>query len=828
MYMGALITKSMHVSEFPNVRSKNSEEISLETFFHKIKSGVWKAPVMQLRRLRATPGKEAEAHAVKESLPCITPIGVCLNGHAVKNLAALSEALCIDLDHTDERTGEVKEKIKSLPWVYGCFISPSGEGVKVMAHVRAEDVMADYPRLYAAVGKAVSQCTGHPYDEKCGILTQPCFYSYDSEAFFRPDAVSFTLDEPAEIGNTPVAVTCLTGAASGNADGKKEIPGAVSAAPGFIVHFLDRFERENPFVRGKRNDIAMKLGRVAAYSGFTPEELKELSKIFIRHYANADFTAADIRKRIESGYQHVIDKGEAGNGGIWGHFGVRVTGDPKSSTRVNNLLEEDVCANEEENATGEDESPEGVMAYNNRLRASTPYIPESVYEHLPQFLKRCIAFATNSRERDLLLLGTLNSCSAVFPYVRFLYHKTVYSPHFYLAVVAPAGTGKGVLSYTVNLLDATQDYYDTLRAKLKTAHEEQLIQWDEELLKARKEKRKPNLELKPLTPALPYFKIPATTSKSRFIESLAAAGEIGCCMTTTEMVTLSTAINQDYGRFEDILLKSFHNEEVSSSYKSDGDPIVARNPHLAVCMSGTQEQFTGFFRSLEVGLFSRFAIYTRQQDLKWESCAPEEKEIDVRNEFRNLGKELFTMHEGLLQSPTRITFTKAQWKRHTEHYTQMIAQNSIEGREAIGGIIYRNGLLVMRLAAILTVFRKWDDYRYAKDYTSSDEDFDTALLIAGTLLEHSLLLSTSLPESQYKPVAMSNPHRMKCVIDALSSKFTYSEFIRAAVDTGISQSTARRMLHRSVESKLVEKEEDGYKKTDVAQDLGSPMTLTPK
>lgn len=292
-------------------------------------------------------------------------------------------------------------------------------------------------------------------------------------------------------------------------------------------------------------------------------------------------------------------------------------------------------------------------------------------------------------------------------------------------------------------------------------------------------------------------------------------------MTTTEMVTLSTAINQDYGRFEDILLKAYHNEEVASSYKTDGDPIVVRNPHLSVCMSGTQEQFCGFFRSLEVGLFSRFAIYTRQQDLRWESCAPEEGATDVRSEFRTLGKELFAMHEGLLQSPTRITFTKEQWKEHTEYYSGAICQNSLEGREAIGGIIYRNGLLAIRLAATLTMFRKWDDYRYAKDYACTDEDFHAALLIARTLLEHSLLLSTSLPESQYKPVAMSNPHRMESVMDVLSEHFTYTEFLHAAIDSGIPKSSARRMLSRAVDAELVEKEENGYKKKEIAHYLGS-------
>ena len=100
-----------------------------------------------------------------------------------------------------------------------------------------------------------------------------------------------------------------------------------------------------------------------------------------------------------------------------------------------------------------------------------------------------------------------------------------------------------------------------------------------------------------------YLKISATTSKSRLIQSLAAAGEIGCCMTTTEINTLVSSLGQDCGKYEDILCKAAHHEEVSSSYKIDGDPIVVHHPHLALSIAGTQEQFRNFFRSLEVGLY---------------------------------------------------------------------------------------------------------------------------------------------------------------------------------------------------------------------------------
>ena len=79
---------------------------------------------------------------------------------------------------------------------------------------------------------------------------------------------------------------------------------------------------------------------------------------------------------------------------------------------------------------------------------------------------------------------------------------------------------------------------------------------------ARREKRKPNIDLKPEEKRTPYFKISPTTSKNRFIESLAAASRTGCFMCSTEIVTLLSALGQDYGKFEDILLKSRKDIEI--------------------------------------------------------------------------------------------------------------------------------------------------------------------------------------------------------------------------------------------------------------------------
>lgn len=796
------------VSEFPGVRSKTSRTITIREFVDTVRSDRYRRQVLEYRRLKALPGHEAEAQAIKENMPCIVPAGVCLNGHAVKDLSVHSRLLCVDLDHTDRRTQEVFGLACSLPFTYASIISISGEGIKMLVRVRMEDVRQDYARLYAAVGNAVSAHVGHPYDEKCKILTQPCFYSYHPEAYYNAEAVAFEMPEvmPASAIYESASSASAASATATSATEKRKmllsaaeaIPGDVrgsvpTSACGFIPRLLDDFERNNPFRRGNRNDLALKLGRVAGSKGFSPDEMEKLISLFSDRYASGDFTAEDIRQRVVAGYQFVECLPKEQKEPARGQKGVRVTYTP-------------VCG------SNEDDAPEVVLEKNDELRADAPYIPDTVFASLPDFLIRCCRYTSDKRERDMALLGCLNSCSAIFPYVSFLYKRSLYSPHFYLASVAAAGAGKGIMAFTAILLDPTQEYYDQIRRANKKAYEQALLGWDSEQQQARREKRLPDINLKPEEPKAQYLKISATTSKSRLIEHLATAGEVGCCMATTEINTMVSSLGQDCGKYEDILCKAAHHEEVSSSYKVDGEPIVVKHPHLALNIAGTQEQFYIFFRSLEVGLFSRFAFYTRQQSQKWESCAPGDEQVDLRGYFQSLGKELLEMHKVLLESPTLVTFSPAQWQLHTTLFSELLRRVLLEGRDSSGSLIRRAGLLGMRLAAILTIFRKWEDYRYAKEYCCTDADFRMAMDIVRTLVEHSLLLSTSLPDTNQPPVSMHRFHRLDEILSSLSKEFTYTDFVRSVQNTGMSESTGKRFLQKALKLQYIVKEENSYRK----------------
>ena len=416
-------------------------------------------------RLAALPGHEAEAQAVKDRMPCIVPAGVCSGGHAVKNLVRHSGLLQIDMDHTGARTAEVCGLLRQLPYVVVAHMSFSHNGVRAFALVAAGDVERNYERLYAAVGEAVSRHAGHDYDSKCKILTQPSFYSWDADAYYNPGAETFRMQwgeemtgpeggvaerEIAGNGNagnrssgtgtrtsetktgatagTDIAGTDTTGVANtgtgtnadttdagtaaASASVSASAPNAVSntasnttsnsatpstpdAAPGFLAQFLNDFEHRNPFRRGERNDLALKLGRVARSKGFSKEELEEITRIFTRRYSAADFTAEDIRQRINAGYQFFESL-------------------PKKTEEYKRGQSEAHSLYDPAEPPDEEPDEEDLLEKNNELRAQSPYIPESVYEMLPQLLQDCVRYSADPRERDIVLLSCLNCCSAVF------------------------------------------------------------------------------------------------------------------------------------------------------------------------------------------------------------------------------------------------------------------------------------------------------------------------------------------------------------------------------------------------------------------------------
>lgn len=91
----------------------------------------------------------------------------------------------------------MKEKAKALPYVVEAFVSISGEGLKLIVRIDAENA-GQYAAAYPVVARELERVLGHPCDMSCRDLGRACYASYDPEAYYNPAAEVFPWREQAD------------------------------------------------------------------------------------------------------------------------------------------------------------------------------------------------------------------------------------------------------------------------------------------------------------------------------------------------------------------------------------------------------------------------------------------------------------------------------------------------------------------------------------------------------------------------------------------------------------------------------------------------------
>lgn len=462
----------------------------------------------------------------------------------------------------------------------------------------------------------------------------------------------------------------------------------------------------------------------------------------------------------------------------------------------------------------EEEEEEEMLGKNEELRRKAPCFPDEVFASLPPLIAQGLTVANTTRERDMLLMGILANLSACLPEVQMLYDQMYHSPHFYFVAVAHAGAGKGLLALAALLPDSINTFYKKQDDAKQKEYDTALCAWEAEEQRAKREKRVPDLSQRPEPPVKHLLQISPNISKNKLIEVLEDNGKLGGIINATEIDMVSGAMQCDYGKHDDVLRAAFHHEVVSSDFKINGRQVVAYAPHLACCFAGTPSQLPGFVSSLANGLYSRLGIYSGEGEWKWRSAAPHPGITDHRTLFRQLSARLLEMHLFLLQSPTEVVFTPAQWQQHTERFSTRLAEVTCEHEDSPGAIVLRHGLLVARIASVLTTLRKCDTSWQMKEYACTDEDFAAAMQMVDVLLEHSLLLSTNLRGDGQPVRRLKSYFRLRPVLSKFVGKFSYTELIDEAQRQGIPLSTAKRLLKKAVGAQLIKKEEDSYCRTN--------------
>ena len=270
------IFKNIKETETPFVRD-------ITEILDRIKDGATKNLV---KTIRVTKDK-TERNELKKRLPAICFSGVFTkrNDNALKEHSGI---ICLDFDGYEKKKLllEHKENLCKDPYVYSVFISPSGNGLKVL--VKIPPIVENHINYFNSLQNYFES----PYfDKMCKNVSRVCYESYDPLLYLNTNSnVWDTIAEPQYEQK------------------EKDIdpPTIPISDENKIVEILIKWwEKKYPMIEGQRNQHCFVLAM--AFNDYGINKL--LAGYVLNRYATDDFTQTEISRTIDSAYSNTSNFG---------------------------------------------------------------------------------------------------------------------------------------------------------------------------------------------------------------------------------------------------------------------------------------------------------------------------------------------------------------------------------------------------------------------------------------------------------------------------------------------------------------------------------------
>ncbi|MCK9575731.1 MAG: BT4734/BF3469 family protein [Candidatus Pacearchaeota archaeon] len=169
------------VSEFPSVKvTTPSGNRDITEILADIKNGKFKNLVEPI--FKETDKKKRED--LKYKLPLFTPTGQFIT-RSINGMAEYNGFICLDIDHV-ENVEDLKKRATKLNYVFAAFITPSGNGLKVLIPTTA--TKETYKETELKVSAAFAIDAGGIRDKHCHDIARIQYVSYDPELYLNENA----------------------------------------------------------------------------------------------------------------------------------------------------------------------------------------------------------------------------------------------------------------------------------------------------------------------------------------------------------------------------------------------------------------------------------------------------------------------------------------------------------------------------------------------------------------------------------------------------------------------------------------------------------------
>ena len=717
------------------------EKKSLLLIGKDIISDKYKTEVEEIRNLIAQ-GNKAEADNKKKQLLAFTPSAVFSEKRQMPFLEMYSGFVHLDFDKlTPEQLQTAFAIISKISYTSLCFISPSGNGLKVFVEVSTE--LEHHDIAYLQVQKYYEDATGLKADPSCKDVTRLCFMSHDPNAYRTIQNEKFIVALPQFIqeqqSQTPTAIAPVVPI-------EKAEPEDLNIT--FLFNQQIQFTNQKAsYTDGNRNNFIYLLASNCNRVGLSQSDTEILCT---QHF---DLSEREIKTAVNSAYSH--------------HTQEHKKFEPKQK------------------ATDQEETqPEEQM----------PTLPDAVFDTIPEFLKHITQVATTKEERDILLLGSLVTLSVAFPKLIGKYGDNPVNTNLFIFISAKASAGKGILIHCRKLVEPI---HLALRNQAKIMKQ----QFEVDMQEYNTNKGKDANTEKPQKPPQKMLFIPANNSATGFLEILGDSDKRGLIF-ETEGDTLAKAFKSDYGDFSDGFRNAFQHEPISYYRRTDKEYVEIDRPCLSALLSGTPKQITTLIPNAENGLFSRFMFYVMNMKLIWKDVFASKTENGLDVHFEKLGNDFYSLYQTLQANPdVHFSLTPSQQLQFNQFFEKMQTLYVNIQEEEIISSVRRLGLIAYRIMMIFSALRIMEDGSIEQNLYCNDTDFQNTLDMITILVKHSSYVYSQIAQETYKP---KPKHKKEQFLENLPYHFNRQTYVATALSLGITDKSAQRYIKEFKDADIIQ------------------------
>ncbi len=730
---------------------------TLEQIIGAIKGNHFKTEVAQIR-LALQRSNKAKADKLKKQLPAFTPSGNFNGGRTLEHLVEYTQLVILDFDKLEKVQLEgLKQEARQDRFACAGFTSPSGNGYKVIVRVDSkqechEEAFRQVAKYYTdLLSPQFGGAGGGLLDRSGKDITRLCFLSHDPDAWVKTDREVFPVlaDCPPPLtipeGNPSTHLFCHPDREPSTKKGKatKDVLPKTSG----LQQIFTQTQCQSDYIEGNRNNFLYLFSNNANRAGVTETDTLDFA---LENFS--DLPRREVIATVASAYKHhPVEHGSKG------------TPTEDFYTQLHN----------------------------------TPIFPDEIFPDLPALLREPCALLEDPRERDVFLTAAISILSGCIPATKGVYDRREFFPNLYSFILAPPASSKSVMTFAKHLGNGL---HKSLKEQSKTAfdkYKKDLIEYNRRQSRLLKSKKPTALfeaaeENEPVKPPVKLLFIPANTSAAMFRQHLADNGGSGI-LCETEADTLGNVLQQDWGKYSDLMRKCFSHEDDANSRKSVVEFMELESPRLSIALSGTPNQVLRLIPSSEDGLFSRFLFYIFAVKPHWRDVSPQQGSVNLTEYFRERSQEVVEMHNFLAAHPTEFHFSRSQWAHHFETFQRLLKETYLlNGDDALASV-FRMGVIFFRMAMTFSALRKFERRDTTTVIYCSETDYETVQKLANVFIHHTLFLLEKLPKSGM--AAFNNlPNNKRQFIENLPPEFRRKDAVEIGEGYGLSRATVDRML----------------------------------